>query len=179
MCTNEVLSDAVNVFSIFCCCCKFRIVYVWDAPHLADCVHTANIIIKYKVSATRVKPWWRWFLMWLYRKILLTILYLDDRRITLMFDHDTTTMAVDNILRRYRETILCSDNRSSIVALQLLVAEPMSKGGRHGWDYFLRALRWCWISSRHNLASKKLFCVKKARKRPGVFVTPGILHVPT
>ena len=49
-----------------------------------------------------------------------------------MFDHDTTIMAVDNILRRYRVANLFSDDRASIVALKLLVAEPMSKSGRHG-----------------------------------------------
>ena len=42
-----------------------------------------------------------------------------------MIDYDTTTMTVDNILRRYREINLCSDDRASIVALHLLVAEPM------------------------------------------------------
>ena len=52
--------------------------------------------------------------------------YISTIGVTLMFDHDTTTMIVDNRLRRYREINLCSDDRSSIVALQLLVAEPMS-----------------------------------------------------
>ena len=49
-----------------------------------------------------------------------------------MIDYDTTTMAVDNRLRRYREINLCSDDRSSIVALHLLVAEPRARSGRHG-----------------------------------------------
>ena len=46
--------------------------------------------------------------------------------ITLMIDYDTTTMAVDNRLRRYRCINLCSDDRASTVALPLLVAELMS-----------------------------------------------------
>jgi len=52
--------------------------------------------------------------------------YITTIGVTLMFDHDTTTMMVDNILRRYRKTNLCSYDRASIVALPLLVAEPMS-----------------------------------------------------
>jgi len=52
--------------------------------------------------------------------------YISTIGATLMFDHDTTTMMVDNILRRYRKKNLCSDDRASIVALPLLVAEPMS-----------------------------------------------------
>ena len=43
-----------------------------------------------------------------------------------MIDYDTTTTAVDNRLRRYRQINLCSDDRASIVSLNLLVAEPMS-----------------------------------------------------
>jgi len=43
-----------------------------------------------------------------------------------MIDYDTTTTAVDNRLRRYREINLCSDDRASIVALPLLVSEHMS-----------------------------------------------------
>ena len=36
-----------------------------------------------------------------------------------------------------------------------------ARSGRHGWHDFLRASRWCWISSRHILASKKLFLREK------------------
>ena len=66
--------------------------------------------------------------------------YISTIGATLMFDHDTTTMMVDNILRRYRETNLFIDDRASIVALPLLVAEPMSSK-RTSWlrDYFLWA----------------------------------------
>ena len=52
--------------------------------------------------------------------------YISTIGVTLMFDHDTTTMTVDNILRRYRKTNLYIDDKASMVALQLLVAEPMS-----------------------------------------------------
>jgi len=52
--------------------------------------------------------------------------YISTIGVTLMIDYDTTTMVVDNRLRRYREANLCSDDRASIVALPLLVAEPMS-----------------------------------------------------
>ena len=35
--------------------------------------------------------------------------YISTIGVTLMIDYDTTTMAVDNRLRRYREANLCSD----------------------------------------------------------------------
>ena len=40
-----------------------------------------------------------------------------------------------------------------------------ARSGRHGWHDFLRALRWCWISSRHILASKKLFLREKRTEK--------------
>ena len=106
--------------------------------------------------------------------------YISTIGVTLMFDHDTTTMTVDNILRRYRKTTLCSDDRSSIVALQLLVAEPMSSK-RTSWLTWFFAVLWDDVGYLPALIwlRRSSFCVKKERKRPGVFVTPGILHVPT
>ena len=107
--------------------------------------------------------------------------YISTIGVTLMFDHDTTTMVVDNILRRYRKTTLCSDDRSSIVALQLLVAEPMSSKRTSWLTWFFACLRWYDVGYLPALfwLRRSSFCVKKERKRPGVFVTPGILHVPT
>ena len=52
--------------------------------------------------------------------------YISTIGVTWMIDYDTTTTAVDNRLRRYRQINLCSDDRASIVSLNLLVAEPMS-----------------------------------------------------
>ena len=68
--------------------------------------------------------------------------YISTIGVTLMFDHDTTTMVVDNILRRYRKTTLCSDDRSSIVALQLLVAEPMSSKRTSWLTWFFACSLW-------------------------------------
>ena len=62
--------------------------------------------------------------------------------VTLMIDYDTTTMTEGNILRRYREINLCSDDRASMAALHLLVAEPMISKvtKRTSWLDFFRLL---------------------------------------
>ena len=85
-----------------------------------------------------------------------------------MIDYDTTTMTEGNILRRYREINLCSDDRASMAALHLLVAEPMISKvtKRTSWlDFFRLLSRWCWISSRLILASKKLFLREKRTEK--------------
>ena len=106
--------------------------------------------------------------------------YISTIGVTLMFDHDTTTMTVDNILRRYRKTNLYIDDKASMVALQLLVAEPMSSK-RTSWLNMIFCVLWDdvgYLPATFWLR-RSSFCVKKERKRPGVFVTPGFLHVPT
>ena len=62
--------------------------------------------------------------------------------VTLMFDHDTTTVVVDNILRRYREANLCSDNKASMVVFPLMGLSLWARSGRHGWDAIFCVICW-------------------------------------
>ena len=93
--------------------------------------------------------------------------YISMIGVTLMFDHDTTTMVVDNILRRYRKTTLCCDDRSSIVALQLLVAEPMSSKRASWLTWFCVCFEMMLDIFPPNLASKKLFLREKRTEKLG------------
>ena len=139
-----MISDVVNVFSMFYCCwdiTSYMYFMLEDGRHypmthklqISSYVRSiGNIGRATTALVARVVVHERY--CWRF--------YISTIGVTLMFDHDTTTMTVDNILRRYRKTNLCSDDRSSIVALQLLVAEPMSSKRTSWLKWFFACDRW-------------------------------------
>ena len=81
-----------------------------DGPHLADQVRTANNIIYKKCVCHESRSTMGLVAhMFVHERYSADDFYISTIGVTLMIDYDTTTMAVDNRLRRYREANLCSD----------------------------------------------------------------------